>query len=592
MPIFSVYIKEIYGFTGGKIILNLFLMVLLGALEGIGILLLIPLLHFAGIGGASQANIGTAFIVGDILRSMSPGTLLPLVLLTYVGLVFMQSGLQRYQSNLSVRIQQSWHSHLSIRIFRGLAYAKWSFLAGKKKSDLITVFTSELTRVSSGTHYFLQLTATAILALIQILIAFWISPALTVIVIAGGLIFYILTEKHVKRAKEMGLSLSRHSRNLYSSITEHINGIKEVKSCGMEETHISKFKEIRRALESNFEDFNRVQTGTQMFYKVGAAIFISIFFYMMICILRIPPQEILLIVVIFGRLWPKFSAFQGGLQNVAMMLPAFYDVLELERRCLEEAEKYPSGQSIGKSGLTKRIEFRNVFFSYDPLSLIYAVKDLSFDIFSGSTTALVGVSGAGKSTVADLITGMLTPQRGQILIDGVPIDCIDIHLWRKSIAYVSQDTFLFNASIRDNMLFANQEAKEEELWQALKVSAIDDFVAGLPAGLDTAVGDRGMRLSGGERQRIVLARSLLRKPSVLILDEATGALDQENESRILKSIGDLQDKPTVLLIAHRFSTIKDADRIIIMDDGNAAEIGDYHSLINKPESRLRSLMTV
>jgi ATP-binding cassette subfamily C protein len=551
----------------GRIMLNLFLMVVLGTLEGIGILLLIPLLHFAGIGEMSQTTLGISFSFGGFSKSISPELSLPVVLIIYMGLIVMQSGLQRYQSNLSVRIQQSLHSHLSIRIFQGLAYAKWPFLAAKKKSDLTTIFASELARVSGGTHFFFRLTATAILAVIQVLIAFLLSPLLTLLVIGGGLVFYVLTRNQVRQVKEMGVALSRNNRDLFFAISEHLNGIKEVKSCGLEELHITKFRELREAIANNFVCFNQLQSRTQMLYKVGAAAFISIFFYSMVSFFHTQAQEILIIIVIFARLWPKFASFQGGLQQVTMMLPAFLDVMDFERQCQKEKEIYLENPPPSPQGFQDRIEFKNVYYSYYPEQSIYAVKNLSFTILAGSTAALVGASGSGKSTVADLLTGMLIPQKGQVLIDGFPLNSINVHLWRRSIGYVPQDAFLFNASIRDNMLWAYPEAKTEDIWKALHLAAVGDFVAKLPEGLDTVVGDRGVRLSGGERQRIVLARALIKKPSFLILDEATSALDRENEKRIQKAIENLRGQLTILIIAHRFSTIRQADQMIVLDQG-------------------------
>lgn len=461
-------------------VLNLFLMVVLGTLEGIGILLLIPLLHFAGIGEMSQTTLGISFSFGGFSKSISPELSLPVVLIIYMGLIVMQSGLQRYQSNLSVRIQQSLHSHLSIRIFQGLAYAKWPFLAAKKKSDLTTIFASELARVSGGTHFFFRLTATAILAVIQVLIAFLLSPLLTLLVIGGGLVFYVLTRNQVRQVKEMGVALSRNNRDLFFAISEHLNGIKEVKSCGLEELHITKFRELREAIANNFVCFNQLQSRTQMLYKVGAAAFISIFFYSMVSFFHTQAQEILIIIVIFARLWPKFASFQGGLQQVTMMLPAFLDVMDFERQCQKEKEIYLENPPPSPQGFQDRIEFKNVYYSYYPEQSIYAVKNLSFTILAGSTAALVGASGSGKSTVADLLTGMLIPQKGQVLIDGFPLNSINVHLWRRSIGYVPQDAFLFNASIRDNMLWAYPEAKTEDIWKALHLAAVGDLWPSCP----------------------------------------------------------------------------------------------------------------
>lgn len=598
MKIFWKYIKELFDLARWKLIVNLIFMVVLGMLEGIGILMLIPLLHFSGILETIPTITGNDSGVGNLFQMIDPAVSLPVVLIIYTGIILMQSGLQRYQSNLNVQIQQSFHSFLSIRLFQSLANAKWPFLAVRKKSDMTHMLTSELARVTGGTQFFLQLTATAILSVIQIAIAFFLSPVLTLVVIVAGLVFFSLMQSYVRQVKQMGVALSHHNRDLFFAISEHLTGIKEVKSCGMEELHISNFTKLRKTIEVNFIRFNRVQSGIQMLYKVGAAVFISIFFYSAVNIFLIHPEELLLIIVIFARLWPRLSSFQGGLQHVVMMLPAFSDVLDFESACKKEKETYEeehpsSPREVQESiDLKLGIELKNVFYSYYSESSIYALRDLTFSIPTDTTLALVGRSGAGKSTVADLITGLLTPTKGEVLIDGVSLDKLNVHLWRKSIGFVPQDAFLFNASIRNNMLWANPEASKEEIWAALKMASVDDFVANLTEKLETEVGDRGVRLSGGERQRIVLARALLRKPAVLILDEATSSLDRENEKRIYQAIESLRGKLTILIIAHRLSTIKNADQIIVLDQGRIVEKGDYENLIKDQGSRLKSLVSM
>lgn len=234
------------------------------------------------------------------------------------------------------------------------------------------------------------------------------------------------------------------------------------------------------------------------------------------------------------------------------------------------------------------MEFRDVSFYYDSTRANYAVEEANFFLPAGTTTAFVGVSGSGKSTLVDLLMGLITPKRGYILIDGEPL-LENLRPWRNSIGYVPQDAFLFNASIRENLLWACPDASEEGMWEALRLAAVYSFVISLPDGLDTVVGDRGVRLSGGERQRIVLARALLRKPSVLILDEATSSLDSENEKRIQQAIESLQGKLTIVIIAHRISTIRNADRILVLEQGRVVEQGNYQSLMKNRDSRFYDL---
>lgn len=175
-------------------------------------------------------------------------------------------------------------------------------------------------------------------------------------------------------------------------------------------------------------------------------------------------------------------------------------------------------------------------------------------------TAIVGKSGAGKSTLIDLLMGLLQPEKGQVLLDGIPLNGDNVNAWRRALSYVPQEPFLFNVSIRENLLLVEPRANEKQLWEALEFAAAAEFVKKLPQGLDTHIGDRGVRLSGGERQRLVLARAILRKPEILILDEATSALDTENEAKIQEALEQLKGTTTIIVIAHRLSTIRNADQ--------------------------------
>ena len=210
----------------------------------------------------------------------------------------------------------------------------------------------------------------------------------------------------------------------------------------------------------------------------------------------------------------------------------------------------------------------------------FSIEDLNIKIKAGKTTAIVGPSGAGKSTIADMVMGFIKPDSGQILVDKIPVSSENLHSWRDKIGYVAQDTFLFNDTIRNNLLLANPDSTEEEIKEALKLASADEFTFKLPQGIDTVVGDRGVLLSGGEKQRLALARALLRKPSILILDEATSNLDSENEMKILDSIEKLHGNITILIIAHRLSTIQNADIIYLIESGNLVESGTWNELIS------------
>ena len=224
------------------------------------------------------------------------------------------------------------------------------------------------------------------------------------------------------------------------------------------------------------------------------------------------------------------------------------------------------------------IEFKNVSFSYDERNAI--IEDLSFSIPEGSTTALVGATGAGKSTTANLLLRYYNHTKGHIKIGNENLEQIELTSLRQNIGLVSQDPFLFDATVKDNLLLANPNAKDDEIWNALEIACAKNFVQALPEQENTMIGERGIRLSMGEKQRLTLARALLKDPPILVLDEATASVDVETEKYIQEALEKLIKGRTTLIIAHRLSTIRNADQIIFLEDGKLIEQGNHSELVS------------
>jgi ABC-type multidrug transport system fused ATPase/permease subunit len=228
--------------------------------------------------------------------------------------------------------------------------------------------------------------------------------------------------------------------------------------------------------------------------------------------------------------------------------------------------------------LRESIVFDRVSFAYDSRALV--LKDFSLEIPYGKTVALVGSSGAGKSTVAVLVPRFYDVTSGSIYIDGEDIRNYDITSLRQRIGIVSQDTYVFNASIRDNIAYGTENSSYEEIVEAAKLANADEFIQQLPFGYDTLVGDRGVQLSGGQRQRLSISRAILRDPDILILDEATSALDSQSERLVQEALERLRQNRTVIVIAHRLSTIRNADCIVVMQEGKIVEKGSHQQLLS------------
>ena len=259
-----------------------------------------------------------------------------------------------------------------------------------------------------------------------------------------------------------------------------------------------------------------------------------------------------------------------GLKGLAPRLQLTYETL-IDQNHLNEDGK------TSFSGLNNGITFENVSFSYPNKKDV--ISNLSLNIPKGRTMAIVGESGAGKSTIADVIIRLYKPEDGKIFVDGT--DYMDFILsdWLKHIGMVSQDTFIFHASVRENIKMGKMDATEEEMIQAAKIANAHQFIIEMPKGYDTVVGDRGIKLSGGQRQRIAIARAAVRDPDILILDEATSALDNISEEVVKEALQEAGRNRTNIIIAHRLSTIEHADKIVVMDRGKIVQQGTHEELI-------------
>ena len=262
----------------------------------------------------------------------------------------------------------------------------------------------------------------------------------------------------------------------------------------------------------------------------------------------------------------QFSRFQGPLHNIKELLR-------------QDDKVYLENGTIPFSGLEEAIDLVSLDFGYDVDEPV--LRDITLSIKKEQTTALVGGTGAGKTTLVDLIPRFHDPTRGQVLIDGVDLRELEINSLRHRMAIVSQDTFIFSNSVRNNIAYGMEDVDEAAIREVAQQANAWDFIQELPEGLDTLLGDRGVRLSGGQRQRIAIARALLRDPEILILDEATSALDSLTERLIQESIEKLSKGRTVIAIAHRLSTIARADKVVVLEQGQIVEQGGYQELLDK-----------
>lgn len=582
--VFWPYLATLIRVMQWKSALAAILMIVLGLIEGVGLLMLVPLLQLVGLDVQQGPLNRIAQLLSSVFTAAGVRPTLPTVLVVYVIVISVHGLLYRRQTTLNLSLHHEFVAGLRQRLYRAITNANWLFFCRNRSSDFTHVLTAEVERVGAATYLLLQLSAAVIVATVYALLALKLSATMTglAFVCGGGLALLLKGKTRVTRRS--GEELSHAMRSLYAAIAEHLGGMKTAKSYGAENRHIQTFAALTDQVRQTYITTVRSQAEVKYWFDVGTVLALSVILYVSIEVLAMPVAAVLLLLFLFSRIMPRISGIQQTYQSFIALLPAFISVMEMQARCDAAAE--PVAQTTERIELQDAIRFERVSFAYEQTPVI---RDLNLTIRAGQFTAIAGPSGAGKSTVADLVIGLVRPNEGHVLVDETPLGPERIAAWRSQIGYVAQDTFLFHDTVRANLLWACPDASDEDIHEALRLAGAEEFVSRLPEAMETILGDRAVRLSGGERQRLALARALLRKPALLILDEATSHLDFENEKRIQQAIEGLRGRMTILFITHRLSAIRGADVIYVLEQGRFVESGNWNDLMADETGRFRAL---
>jgi len=561
-----------------EIALIIMLGVLYAAFEGFGIGLLLPILEFVENGGAIPADAGW---IWDALFSLSDRLNIPLNLATLLALAFVPILLRQfvYFANISYTalVQARAVSRLRSRAFAGVIHADVSFVAAEEHGHLVSWLTQQATRAGMAVLYFVKLIADAILVASYVLILFVFEWRLTVIALVSIGLISLLARLNIKKSRALGREASAKVNEVYQLIDERVNGVRLIKMRGQEAAESETVGQASRDMEQ-IQYRAAVLRGT-LEMIIDPALMLAAFAVIYIGVGVLDQTLATLGVFLFILL--RLNAKAKDVNVDRQYLATFLESLDFVYRTIERAEasEHIVGGTRQFGGLADRVELTDVVFRYSPDSP--AVLDhVDLTIPRGSLIALVGRSGAGKSTLVDLIPRLRDVTEGAVLLDGVDVREFELRSLRRKMGFMGQDAVILGTTVRDNLVYGlEREASDSELWEALRKAYADSFVSEMAEGLDEPVGDKGSRLSGGQRQRLALARVLLQDPDILILDEPTSALDSESERYIQKALDDLRGDKTLVVIAHRLSTVQRADELLVLEKGTVQERGTHEQLL-------------
>jgi subfamily B ATP-binding cassette protein MsbA len=565
-------------YSGAQFFVYIGLLLVAGYLEGFGLAMFLPILGgdiAARTDPASRAVVAILDLVGAPANMTGA---LPVLAVIFVGKgVFVYvAGLVQY------RVSARMTAKIRRELTSALAVADYRYVVQQTTASVQNLISSEVGRATSAFISFSRVIPSVINASLFFAILLLLDYQLTIAIgIAGGVVLMFL-RLPTRLTRQVSKQVSEDSIRLGSLLIQSVQSFKYLAATG-------RFTRFRDHTHEAIHDLAKANERIGALYSLTLAlaqpvmvVFLAGIIYWQVIIMGHNFAGLLLMLLYMYRILLELFAAQAQWQDVAAVSAGV--VATQEGLVALDKHREPTGAKPVEK-LANGIELRGVTFAYADAPVL---RDITMTIPSRSMIALVGESGGGKSTLVDLLSGLLRPQQGTVLVDGVPLTELDIASWRRLIGFVPQDWVVFDDTIANNIsLWDSPDGARVE--QAAKRAHAEEFIRAMPEGYATRIGERGTRLSGGQRQRLAIARELYKQPELLILDEATSALDSESEQLVRQSIDELKGSATIVVIAHRLSTIRHSDMIYVLSKGEIVESGTFDELYARTDSRFRKM---
>jgi subfamily B ATP-binding cassette protein MsbA len=542
-------------------------------LEGIGLSFLVPVIELAqgNTTRGEMSNVGQVFF--DVYDTLGIPLTLEFVIVG-VGVVMVV----RYTSSflvswLRTALRQDYVRHLKREGFEHALDAEVAYYDEKGSDEVLNAIVTQAGQGASVIESVVSLVEQSALSLVYLAVALYIAPVMTILTaLLLGVIVFVMRYV-VESGYAIGERAADANERIHESAQAGTQAIRDVKMFGMRAELFERFADAvdqgyRAAITSA-----RNEAAMDNIYQLLTAlsVFVLIYFALTFASLSVAALGIFLFAVF--RLAPRVSTLNNTTYSIASTLPHLVRTQEFIDELATQRE--PDGGERSPPSV-REVAFESVTFSYGEEPVL---RNLSFRAERGEFVAFVGPSGAGKSTVVSLLTRLYRPDSGAVVANGTPIGEFDLREWRERVSMVRQQPAIFNDTVRYNVTVGNRDATGSEVREACEIAQVTEFLDDLPEGLDTMLGDDGVRLSGGQRQRIAVARALLKESDVLVLDEATSDLDTALEADIQARLERAEDERILVVIAHRLSTVQNADRIYAMEDGEISEVGPHAELV-------------